>query len=159
MSPIKNAKFSLTRWLKIVVQIILFLTSLNFTHLALGEAAPLCGALYNVSGVNKIEKMILKSTSDYPLPRDPFGLQMFDIEDKELLLDIEANSNIDWEQLLLESSFARIKSIQDLHISICLKKFESINIRSSGSLFLSVRKAFDYKVWQNGELLIAGQRP
>lgn len=159
MFPKKNAEISVRLSVKIVAKIILFLTSLNFNHSALAKSAPLCGVLYNVSGVNKIEKMILKSTSDYPLPRDPFGLQMFDIDDKDLLHKVESNSNIDWANLMADSNFSRIKSIKDLNISLCLEKFESINVRSSGSLYLSVQKAIDYKVWQDGKLLIAGQRP
>lgn len=141
------------------MKIILLLTSMSISHLALGNSQSLCGVIYNASGTSKIEKITVKANPNYSLPRDPFSLQMFDINDQYFLGKIESHSTILWQKLLSESNFLRIKKLQSENISLCLDSFESINVRSSASLFLLVQKALKFRVWQNGQKLFSSQRP
>ena len=107
----------------------------------------------NVVGDHEVEKIILKSESHYPLPRDPFNLQQFDIDDAIFLEQVEDAASFSWKDFLNIPSDPNNTRIQNQNIHICLSKFSSTNMRSSASLFLVVHDCKNYTVWKHNNLI------
>jgi hypothetical protein len=115
-------------------------------------AASLCGQLVNVKGSTKPTGFVVAADERALLPRDPFGLRMFDIHDLRVLDAVTRSTRVSLSAML-ELSRSEYLPLKKKNLFVCLDDFQSHNQSSAGGFILVVDSAEKFRLWEESTLV------
>jgi hypothetical protein len=117
---------------------------------ALGEA--LCGQLINVKGSSRPIGFVVAADEKATLPRDPFGLRMFDVDSIPFMEVVSKSTGISPSEML-DLSRHEYLPLKKKGIFVCLDQFQFHNQSSAGGYILVVDTAEAFRIWNGSNLV------
>ena len=132
-----------------LVRCLLSLVSLYATS-SLAES--LCGQLVNVKGSTKPIGFVVAADERANLPRDPFGLRMFDVDAAPFMDAVAKSTGISLNEMLQLSRHEYLP-LKKKGIFVCVDQYRFHNQSSAGGYILVIDSTDMFRVWMGSHLV------
>ncbi|MEI8026870.1 MAG: hypothetical protein WCI18_11030 [Pseudomonadota bacterium] len=147
--PFLNSN-SLVRCLLALVSFYASSSLADYASSSLAES--LCGQLVNVKGSTKPIGFVIAADERANLPRDPFGLRMFDVDGAPFMDAVAKSTGISLNEML-ELSRHEYLPLKKKGIFVCIDQFRFHNQSSAGGYILVVDTTEMFRIWVGSNLV------